>query len=132
MKATLADSMMDEMRNVINSALGSTATLKGRDGTVPASIGAGDSGSVIANIALGNPVFLGVSGGSCGLNGSTDDTNTGAGTVTYWRMYDSSVGTIFQWTEGADFVTDDPSFASGDTCHIVDITLAFTISPPDA
>jgi hypothetical protein len=47
-------------------------------------------------------------------------------------MLDSSAGTIFQWTEGADFVTDDPAFASGDTCHLVDITLAFTINPPDA
>jgi len=132
MRAVLADAMITAMHAEMNSALGSTATLKGRDGTVPASIGAGDTGSVIADIALGNPVFLPVSGGSASLNGSTDDTNTAAGTVTYWRMYDSSANPVLQWTEGADFVTDNPIFASGDTCHIVDITIVYTVTPPDS
>lgn len=132
MLGTLADSMIDAMHAELNTLLGATAKLRGRDGSVPASVADADTGSQICRINLGNPVFNAVSGGTAGLNGSTDDTATAAGTITYWRMYASTGEIVLQWTEGADFVTDDPTFGSGDTCHIIDITLAYTVNPPES
>jgi len=132
MNAALNANMITAMHAELNALCGSGSVVQARDGTVPTSIGGGDTGSLIAEIALTNPAFLTVSGGSAGLNGSTDDTNTGAGTVTYWRLKQSGGTTIFQWVEGDDMVTDDPAFASGDTCHLVDITIAYIVTPPDA
>lgn len=132
MNAALASNMITAMHAEMNAILGVGAVVQAWDGTPPANISAGDSGSMIVECGCSNPVFNAVSGGVATLNTTTDDTSTGAGTVQYWRMKQSGGGTILQWTEGVDFVTDDPVFGSGDECHINGIDLTYTISPPDA
>jgi len=116
----------------INSDLGAGAVLQAWDGTPPAAIGDADTGSMIVECPLSNPVFGAVSGGVSSANTITDDTDTGAGTVTYWRMKSSGGVVILQWTEGDDFITDDPNFALHDTCHIVSVDLTLTVTPPDS
>lgn len=132
MQATLAADMADALRDQIVATLGATSKLQAWDGTPPASIGAGDAGTKVAEIAMNGTPFGAVVAFICQSNSTTDDTATVAGTVQYWRLKDSGGNTIFQWTEGVDMVTDDPTFGSGDTCHLVDLTMGFSITPLDS
>lgn len=129
MVSGLAVEMGNQMGEAVNTICGSAAVLQGWTGTPPADITDPDDGSQIINIALNNPAFGTVSSMTQNLNGSTDDTDTEAGTVTYWRLKTSGGTTVFQWTEGDGFLTDDPVFADGDTCHLVNIALGFNITP---
>jgi len=132
MNSTIADDIMGSVVGDLNSFFGSGAVLQAWDGTPPSSIGGGDAGSMIAECPCSNPVFAAVSAGTSSANTITDDTDTAAGTVTYWRMKTSGGVVGLQWTEGIDFITDDPTFALHDTCHIVSIVLTLTVTPPDS
>lgn len=133
MNSSLAANMITAMHAEVNALLGAAAVIQCWDGTPPPTIGSSDAGTMIAEIACSNPAFNAVVAGVAPVNTTTDDTNTAAGTVAYWRMRQSTAGTtIFQWTEGVDFVTDDPAFGAGDTCHIGTLDLTYTITPPDA
>jgi hypothetical protein len=132
MNASLASNMIAAMHAELNTLIGSGAVIQCWDGTPPASISAGDAGSMIAECGCSSPAFGSVSAGVANLSPSTDDTNTAAGTVQYWRLKQSGGTTVLQWNEGVDFITDDPAFLSGDTCHIVDIELTYTVTPPDS
>ncbi len=132
MKSGTADLMMDAMNTVLNTALGAAPTIECWDGTPPAAIGDADAGTRIASIACSNPAFGAVVAGVATLDATTDDTSTVAGTVQYWRMKKGGTQTILQWTEGVDFITDDPAFDNGDTCHISLLEITYTVTPPDS
>jgi len=132
MNSSVAAATMGSIVGNLNSALGAGAVLQAWDGTPPASISTGDAGSMIVECPCSNPVFAAVSGGVSSANTITDDSDTAAGTVTYWRMKDSGGVVVLQWTEGVDFITDDPNFALHDTCHIVSVDLTLTVTPPDS
>jgi len=132
MNSALASNMIAAMHDELNTIAGSGAVIQCWDGTPPASIGAGDSGSMIAEMGCSTPAFGAVVAGVADLSTTTDDTNTGAGVVQYWRMKQSGGSTMLQWTEGVDFITDDPTFDSGDTCHISLLEITYTVTPPDS
>lgn len=132
MNATIADDDRGSAVGNINSLAGAGAVLQAWDGTPPATIGDADSGSMIVECACSNPVFGAVSGGITSANTITDDSDTGAGTVTYWRLKNSGGTVVLQWTEGVDFITDNPTFALHDTCHIVGIDITITVTPADS
>lgn len=132
MKASVNDDIVNSVVGDLNSALGAGAVLQCWDGTVPPDMSTGDSGTMIAECACSNPVFGSAVAGVTSANSITDDTDTAAGTITYWRMKTSGGVPILQWTEGVDFITDDPTFALHDTCHIVGIDITITVTPPDS
>jgi len=127
--ATMATSMLND----INTACGSTAVLQLWDGTPPATCEDSDAGTMIAELPCSASVFGTLTGFNSTANPITDDTDTVAGTAAYWRLKTGTSGdTVFQWTEGTDFITDDPVFADGDTCSVTFLELTFTITPPDS
>lgn len=132
MNSTCADDTRGGVVGALNSLAGSGAVLQAWDGTPPATIGTADSGSMIVECACSNPVFAAVVGGITSANTITDDTDTAAGTVTYWRLKNSGGVVVLQWEEGVDFITDNPTFLLHDTCHIVGIDITITVTPPDS
>jgi len=124
--------MWTDLWTRVNSELGATAVLEGWDGTPPADIDDADAGSMIVNFSMANPVLLALSGDVASANPPSNDTDTGAGTVQYWRMKTGTGGnTIFQWTEGDDFVTDNPTFALHDECALSSLIFTFQALPDD-
>jgi len=132
MNSSVADAIVNSCVGGLNTALGSGAVLQAWDGTPPASIGSGDAGSMVVECACSSTVFAAASGGVSSANTITDDSDTGAGTLQYWRMKTSGGVTILQWEEGVDFITDDPTFALHDTCAITTLDISIAVSPADS
>lgn len=123
--------MIQHMLDDLNAELGTVAVLEVWTGTPPASVGDSDAGIMIAQLAAGNPVFGTLAGDVSDAAAFTPDTDCSAGVPSYWRLKNGSGGsTVLQWTEGDDFVTDDPDFDDGDTCSILSLAITFDVTPP--
>jgi hypothetical protein len=131
MQAALNAAIMTAVYDEINGALGGGAKLQAWSGDVPASIEDSETDAMIAECACGSPVFGTLTPPTAPANAIVDDSDTAAGTVSYYRMKTSSDVTIFQWTESEDFNTDDDDFDAGDTLVIDSLVLTFVIQPPD-
>lgn len=62
-----------------------------------------NGGSLLATLTFGATAFAAATGGSAVANAITDDTNTSAGTVTWFEVHDSNANTIFE----GDVTSDD-------------------------
>ena len=117
--------------DAIETAIGTSAVLKIRSGTVPADCGTADAGSVLATLTLPSDWLAAASGGSKSKSGTWEDTSADAtGTAAHFRIYASDgttvhmQGTITATGGGGDMTLDNTSIASGQQVTITSFTLS--------
>lgn len=117
--------------DAIETAVGTSAVLKIRTGSVPASCATADSGTVVATLSLPSDWMAAASNGSKAKSGTWEDTSADAtGTAAHWRLYASDgttchmQGTVTATGGGGDMTVDNTSFASGQSFTVT----AFTIT----
>lgn len=104
--------------DAIETAIGTSAILKIRTGSVPANCAAADSGTVLATVNLPSDWMAAASSGSKAKSGTWEDTSADAsGTAAHFRVYDSGGSTCHiqgtVGTSGTDMIVDSTSFTAG-------------------
>lgn len=117
--------------DAIETAIGTSAVLKIRTGTVPADCGTADAGSVLATLNLPSDWLAAASGGSKSKSGTWEDTSAdAAGTAGHFRIYATDgttchmQGTITATGGGGDMTLDNTSIASGQQVTITSFTIS--------
>ena len=117
--------------DAIETAIGTSAVLKIRTGTVPADCGTADAGSVLATLTLPSDWLAAASGGSKSKSGTWEDASADAtGTAGHFRIYASDgttvhmQGTITATGGGGDMTLDNTSIASAQQVTITSFTLS--------
>lgn len=116
--------------DAIETAIGTSAILRIRSGSVPASCATADSGTVLVTMNLPSDWMAAASGGTKALSGTWQDTSADAtGTAGHFRIYDSGgtvchiQGTVTASGGGGDMIIDNVSLASGQQVNITAFTL---------
>jgi hypothetical protein len=117
--------------DAFETAIGASAVLKIRSGTVPANCATADSGTVLATLNLPSDWMAAASGGSKAKSGTWEDTAADAtGTAGHFRVYASDgttvhmQGTITATGGGGDMTVDNTSIASGQTVTVTGFTIS--------
>lgn len=117
--------------DAIETAIGTSAVLKIRSGSVPADCGTADAGTVLATLTLPSDWLAAASGGSKSKSGTWEDASADAtGTAGHFRIYASDgttvhmQGTITATGGGGDMTLDNTSIASGQQVTITSFTLS--------
>ena len=117
--------------DAIETAVGTSAVLKIRTGTVPADCGTADAGSVLATLSLPSDWMADASSGSKSKSGTWEDASADAtGTAAHFRIYANDgttvhmQGTITATGGGGDMTLDNTSIASGQQVTITSFTLS--------
>lgn len=117
--------------DAIETAIGTSAVLKIRSGSVPADCGTADSGTVLATLTLPSDWLAAASGGSKSKSGTWEDASADAtGTAAHFRIYASDgttvhmQGTITATGGGGDMTLDNTSIASAQQVTITSFTLS--------
>lgn len=117
--------------DAIETAIGTSAVLKIRSGSVPADCGTADAGSVLATLTLPSDWLAAASGGSKSKSGTWEDASADAtGTAAHFRIYASDgttvhmQGTITATGGGGDMTLDNTSIASAQQVTITSFTLS--------
>ena len=117
--------------DAFETAIGTSAIIKIRSGSVPANCAAADSGTVLATINLPSDWMAAASSGSKAKSGTWEDTSADAtGTAAHWRLYASdgttchAQGTITATGGGGDMTLDNTSIASGQTVTVTTFTIS--------
>ena len=117
--------------DAIETAIGTSAVLKIRSGSVPADCGTADAGTVLATLTLPSDWLAAASGGSKSKSGTWEDTSADAtGTAGHFRIYASDgttvhmQGTITATGGGGDMTLDNTSIASAQQVTITSFTLS--------
>ena len=120
----------DAELDAIETAVGTTAVLKIRTGTVPANVATADSGSVLATLTLPSDWMAASSSGAKAKSGTWQDTSAdAAGTAAHFRIYASNgttahiQGTVTATGGGGDLTLDNTSIALAQTVTITGFTL---------
>mgnify|MGYP006191101649 CR=1 FL=1 len=121
--------------DAIETAIGASAVLKIRSGAPPANVGAADTGTVVATLALPADWMSAASNGSKAMLGSwADAAADAAGTAGHFRIYATdgttahAQGTITATGGGGDMTLDNTVFAAGQAFSIT----GFTINEPNS
>lgn len=116
--------------DAVETAIGVSAILKIRTGTVPASCATADSGTVLATCNLPSDYMAAASGGSKAKSGTWEDTSADAtGTAAHFRLYASdgttchAQGTVTATGGGGDMTVDNTSFAAAQAFTITGFTI---------
>lgn len=116
--------------DALETAIGTSAVLKIRTGSVPANCAAADSGTVLATCSLPSDWMAAASSGSKAKSGTWEDTSADAtGTAAHFRLYASdgttchAQGTVTATGGGGDLTVDNTSFASGQAFTITGFTI---------
>lgn len=116
--------------DAIETAIGASAILKIRTGSVPATCATADAGSVLATLSLPSDYLAAASSGSKAKSGTWEDTSADAtGTAAHFRLYASDgttchlQGTVTATGGGGDMTVDNVSFASGQAFTVTGFTL---------
>lgn len=116
--------------DVVESTIGTSAVLKIRTGSVPATCATADSGTVLATCTLPSDWMAAASGGTKSLSGTWQDASADAtGTAAHFRIYDSTgttcgiQGTVTATGGGGDLQVDNVSFAAGQAFTVTTFTL---------
>lgn len=135
MALQFSTSVRNAILNAIETGTGTSAVLKIRSGSVPATVATADAGTVLATLNLPSDWMADASGGTKALTGTWQDTSADAtGTAAHFRIYASDgttphvQGTVTITGGGGDLTVDNTSFASG---QAFTITL-FTLTAPGA
>lgn len=122
---TVANAMLDQ----IESTVGTTAVLKIKTGSAPATCATADSGTVLATLTLPSDWMAAASGGSKAKSGTWQDTSAdAAGTAAHYRLYASDgttchqQGTVTVSGGGGDLTLDDVTIEVGQTVTITSWT----------
>ena len=117
--------------DAIETAIGTSAVLKIRSGSVPADCGTADAGTVLATLTLPSDWLAAASGGSKSKSGTWEDTSADAtGTAGHFRIYASDgttvhmQGTITATGGGGDMTLDNTSIASAQQVTITSFTIS--------
>lgn len=117
--------------DALETAVGTSAVLKIRSGSVPASCATADSGTVLATFNLPSDWMAAASSGSKAKSGTWEDTSAdNTGTAAHWRLYASdgttchAQGTITATGGGGDMTLDNTSIASGQTVTVTSFTIS--------
>lgn len=117
--------------DAIETAIGTSAVLKIRSGSVPADCGTADAGTVLATLTLPSDWLAAASGGSKSKSGTWEDASADAtGTAAHFRIYASDgttvhmQGTITATGGGGDMTLDNTSIASAQQVTITSFTLS--------
>ena len=123
-------SVRNAVLDAIETAVGTSAVLKIRSGSVPANVGTADAGTVLATLNLPSDWLAGASGGSKALTGTWQDTSADAtGTAGHFRIYASDgttahiQGTVTATGGGGDLTLDNTSIASGQQVTVTSFTI---------
>lgn len=130
MAIKLSTTVRNARLDAIETAIGVSAVLKIRTGTVPTNIGDADTGTVLATLTLPSDWMAGASGGAKALAGTWQDLTADAtGTAGHFRIYASDgttqhiQGTITATSGGGDMELDNTSIATGQQVTITAFTL---------
>ena len=117
--------------DAIETAIGTSAVLKIRTGTVPADCGTADAGTVLTTLTLPSDWLAAASGGSKSKSGTWEDASADAtGTAGHFRIYANDgttvhmQGTITATGGGGDMTLDNTSIASAQQVTITSFTLS--------
>lgn len=123
---TLRNAQLD----AIETTIGTSAVLKIRTGSVPASVATADSGTVLATLSLPSDWMAAASSGSKAKTGTWEDTSADAtGTAAHFRLYASDgstchmQGTVTITGGGGDMTVDNTSFAAPQAFTITGFTI---------
>ncbi len=121
--------------DAVEAAIGTSAVLKLRTGTKPATPATADSGDVVSTINLPSDWMAAASGGSKAKSGTWEDTVAdGAGTIGHFRLYASDgttchmQGSVTISGGGGDMTVDNPVVEAGQNILVT----AFTITDGNA
>lgn len=121
--------------DAIETAIGTSAVLKLRSGSVPASCATADSGTVIATMNLPSDWMAAASGGSKAKSGTWEDLAAdAAGVIGHFRVYASDgttchmQGTVTLSGGGGDMTVDNTNVTVGQGITVS----AFSISAGNA
>jgi hypothetical protein len=116
--------------DAIETAIGASAIMKIRTGTVPASCATADSGSVLATLNLPSDWMAAAAGGSKAYNPTwSDNSADAAGTAGHFRIYANDgttcgmQGTVTATGGGGDLTVDNTNFAAGQQFTITGFTI---------
>lgn len=113
----------------IEGAIGASAVLKIRSGTVPANITDADSGTVLVSITLPADWLGAAASGAVAKAGTWSGTGAAAGTAGHFRIYASNgttqhmQGTVTATGGGGDMTLDNVSIAVDQVVNISGFTL---------
>lgn len=121
--------------DALETAIGTSAIMKIRSGSVPATCATADAGTVLATLNLPSDWMAAASSGAKALSGTWQDASADAtGTAAHFRIYASDgttchiQGTVTATGGGGDLTLDNVSIASGQQVTIT----AFTITAGNA
>lgn len=116
--------------DAIETAIGTSAILKIRSGSVPATCATADAGTVLATVNCPSDYLAAASSGSKAKSGTWEDTSADAsGTAAHFRLYASDgttchlQGTVTVTGGGGDMTVDNVSFAAAQAFTITGFTL---------
>ena len=116
--------------DAFETAIGTSAVLKIRTGSVPASCATADSGTVLATCSLPSDWMAAASSGSKAKSGTWEDTSADAtGTAAHWRLYASdgttchAQGTVTATGGGGDLEIQNTSIAATQAVTVTGFTL---------
>lgn len=128
MAIKLSAAVRNARLDALETAIGASAVLKIRSGTVPTNITDADAGTVLATITLPADWMAAASGGAKAKSGTWEDTSADAsGTAAHFRIYASDgttqhiQGTV--GTSGTDMIVDSVSFTAGQSFSVTSFTL---------
>lgn len=130
MAIQFSTSVRNARLDAIETGIGTSAILRIRSGSVPASCATADAGTVLVTMNLPSVWMAAASGGTKALSGTWQDLSADAtGTAGHFRIYDSGgstcrmQGTVTATGGGGDMTLDNTSIASGQQVTITAFTL---------
>ncbi len=136
MTLQLSTGVRNAMLDAIETQIGTSAVLKLRSGAPPANPAAGDSGTVLATMALASDWAAAAASGQKAFNNLpvSDASADNAGTLGHFRVYASDgvtchmQGTITATGGGGDMTVDNTNVAQGQAINVT----GFTLTAPNA
>jgi hypothetical protein len=126
MSAAVRNARLD----AIETAVGTSAVLRIRSGTVPTNITDADAGTVLATLNLPSDWMAAASGGVKGLAGSwTDASADNGGTAAHFRIYASNgttqhiQGTVTATGGGGDMTINNVTITAGGSVTVTSFNL---------
>lgn len=123
-------SVRNAQLDAFETATGTSAVLKIRTGSVPATCATADSGTVLATMNLPSDWMAAASSGTKSMAGTWSDSSADAtGTAAHWRLYASdgttchAQGTCTATGGGGDMELQNTSIASGQAVSITSFTI---------
>lgn len=130
MAIKLSTTVRNQRLNTIETAIGTSAVLKIRTGAAPATVGAADTGTVLATLQLPSDWMSAASAGAKAKNGTWQDTAADAGgTAGHFRIYAVGgtvahiQGTVTTTAGGGDMTIQNLSVATGQQVTVTSFTL---------